>query len=339
MGNSFRFRVLAIIILFVLVTVAGVFAAVTADSVDYSSCTSFGSGTKDDPYRIYSGAQIIDISNKPAANGEDIFAGKYFEVQNDISTNLNVKESAYPFKGIIDGKGHSLKFPKVVFDSLGEGGIIKNFNLKTSKTPSSFGNYSFIETVEENALIENCTMDYTCFIDSNIIKKQLSLNTLMKISAFSAYNYGTIRNCTINFSLDQNTVGSRININRCEIQPWAIYGTGKLENCTIDFNDCVFDISDYSVLLNGTSNLDSYNSTVKGNVSVHSTQTDLAYCFNFFCYPLGLQNKTSYCINSMNLTVHYREDLKDYLTFSALSEESINCVYDGDLIKLGTPKG
>ena len=339
MGKSFRLRVLAIVLVFTLVAAAGIFAVATADIVDYSSCTAFGSGTADDPYRIYSGAQIIDISHKLAAFGEGIFDGKYFEVQNDLSTNLTGTLTPYSFKGILDGKGHTFEYSGTVIQYLGEGGVIRNLNLKTSKAPTLDASYSFVYTVQENAIVENCTSDFTCVLDSNKLEKY-NLMLRMRISAFCRYNYGTIRNFTVNFSVSQKLVGRKLknHMQICVFLPVAIYDSGNTENCTVNYKDCILDVSDYSIQLYGFDNKNTRNCTVKGDIYAHSTQSESGYCFKLYYRPFSTDITAINCTNSLNLTVKYRDDLPDYLIYDPLPADSIDCVVNGSLTLLGKPK-
>lgn len=336
MGKSFRLRVLAIVLVFTLVAAAGIFAVATADIVDYSSCTAFGSGTAADPYRIYSGAQIIDISHKLAAFGEGIFDGKYFEVQNDLSTNLTGTLTPYSFKGVLDGKGHTLEYSDTLIYYLGNGGVIKNLNLKTTATPDSSTNKTFINTLQENSLVENCTSDFTCVLDSKLLNKEM-LQT--RISAFCRYNYGTIRNLTVVFSVSQKLIGQCLNyMTRCTLHPISVTDSGITENCTVIYKDCILNLSDYTFIIYGFDNKNTRNCTVKGDIYAHSTQSESGYCFKLYYRPFSTDITAINCTNSLNLTVKYRDDLPDYLIYDPLPADSIDCVVNGSLTLLGKPK-
>lgn len=336
MGNSFRFRVAAIVAVFVLLTIAGVIVASEVDTVNMESCTKFGSGTQDDPYRIYYASQISDISRKLISNGESYFENKYFVLKNDINMqSVSLPSTDVSFNGIIDGDGHSLSNMAILLNNLGEKGVVRNFTFNSVKTPSATYNFAVFNTIEKGGVVENCTVNYTCIIDPLKIKERAEENSFdyVYISAFCFVNRGTIRNCSVNFNWQQNS-SERIS-QKITLSPLAITNYGTIDSCETCFKNCRFDLVSTSMTVYGFTYNKVTNCKTTGDIYVFTSQKDYSYCNKLKLF--GIANSAENCENSLNLTVEYNENLEDFLIYIPIALKEENCTYSGTKNVLNKP--
>ena len=128
-----------------------------------------GSGTEDDPYQIYTYADLKKLAS--ITNDASIgFDGEYFKVMNDIDCENDATferiSNSTPFEGILDGDGHSLNNLNLalaanrvtdagLFGLIGTGGVVKNLNIGSN---SAIGLYLRCGTIASllRGTIENC---------------------------------------------------------------------------------------------------------------------------------------------------------------------------------------
>lgn len=334
MGNSFRFRAAAIVTLFVLIAIAGIAVAMTVGSVNLESCTNFGSGTPEDPYRIYYASQMADIIQKMITYGESYFENKYFIMKNDIdmsSVSFPVVETA--FKGVFDGGGHTLSNFPILFRTLGENGVVRNTVFKKIKSPTSAYNYAIIFIVDDGALVENCTVDFTCQFDPVAIEEEGTRE--VTVSVFSSINRGTIKDCKVTFRWQQ--ISKKVISAPLIISPFAVNNYGKIVNCETHFADCRFDIANNTIGIFGISKTKADSCKVTGDIYVYTSQKDYSYCNKMILRGMAYIAKN--CENTLNVTVEYNENLGDFFTYILSADTEENCVYSGKRTDINKPAG
>ena len=141
------------------------------NGTDVATEFNSGTGTKEDPYVIFTGAQLAYLAQQ--VNSGTNYAGVYFVLGGDIRLGGNAitvigASADKPFKGILDGKGF----------------VISNFTVNSTGTAA--GLFGYMQGEISNLGVENATV---------------SLNATSKVTsyagAFVAYNEGTITNCYV----------------------------------------------------------------------------------------------------------------------------------------------
>ncbi|HCT92734.1 MAG TPA: hypothetical protein DF613_15345 [Lachnospiraceae bacterium] len=234
-----------------------------------------GTGTEEDPYQIANGAQLAylsKLSNTWSGNAEDgyswdTFEGKYFILTEDIDlknrvfipiangsfcsddvppeyqgsttnvTKFNTIRQGYPFRGVIDGNGKTIKTCTTNYNTSGYkyaaaedimnnvaytnlvgclGGTIKNLNLSADNRPKEDATVryasSMVKLAYRNARILQCTSDVCVESTSPFIRN-------MAIVAGQDGDIPQIIGC-VNYGPVQERV------NACGIAPY-----GHIERC------------------------------------------------------------------------------------------------------------
>ena len=176
---------------------------------------SWGSGTEDEPYLIADGADLAYLGQQ-VRNG-NTYEGQYFQIANDIDLGgrewTPIGTSQNPFRGILDGAGHTIANATVtvsnlpnqtyesygIFASIGGGStrtIIRNLELSSI-------------TVQITASGDTGTIDEGSFFDGGSVEQDdegLHIGTL----SGSMYRNSSVQNVIVKNSVIQDT--SVINI-------------------------------------------------------------------------------------------------------------------------------
>lgn len=138
-----------------------------------------GSGTKDDPYQIATGAQLSYLAEGVHIDtGEEGRKGQYYELTADIDLgghNWNpIGDGGYNFYGTFDGKNHTIKNlnitqskPNEDYNCYGYGlfatniGVIRNVNVEDAKINLNGISLSYIGCIAgvNEGIIESCMTD------------------------------------------------------------------------------------------------------------------------------------------------------------------------------------
>lgn len=275
--------------------------------------TSFyaGTGTKNDPYQIRTGAQLMYLVS--LVNAGDDFSGKYIKLMNDIEMNNNFRMSS--FAGTIDGNGHFLSLV------LGKSTIYSPFQSFSGrihhlgffiKTFSAYkgvcyGSITIVNTLLEGGIIEDCY--YNIQGGGELFSYE---------PAWVYNNFGTIRNCYaggfFHIYNTSSTKGSLLVYNNKE--------TGVIENCYAFVNKGMTLVSPYrelplaytdqGTIIHNSTDVEELNAWVDENPG-HSqwTSTDTYYLVDF--------NPGSYC------TVEFIDELFN-TSISSLSVAKGNAI-------------
>lgn len=186
---------------------------------------AFGSGTAEDPYRIYNPAQMENF-NYVGTSGSGISMHAYFELQNDLEMNGFTSIFANSEPNItFDGQDHILTLTNggALINSYGFTGTICNLKLKFS---NSMNGRTFLAT-ENHGTIKNITIlenDYTVNANTNLTSSSVISG------AITGYNSGIIENCInyANFDISSSKTST--------FAVFAVNNSGTIQNC-INYGD------------------------------------------------------------------------------------------------------
>lgn len=203
-----------------------------------------GKGTQKYPYKIYEVSELAYLGM--LVNYGISFEGVYFELVNDLNINsdkytinsetkqvtfaedvkkwMSIGTESSPFKGIFDGKRHTIKgiYISNTLDSQGlfgfNSGIIRNLNITESYIEGNVYIGGICGTNNEGAKIENCY--------SNIMVKGTA--SYAYAGGVCGVNYGNIERCYNNSSVI--TVGAHVGgiCGRNEKLILYTYNTGEI---------------------------------------------------------------------------------------------------------------
>ena len=264
-----------------------------------------GTGTASDPFLICTLADMNLLAN--ATNEGWPTEGKYFKVQNNISTiTLTIGTSTYPFKGNFDGNGKSLTLGisqagyAGLFGYIGSGAHIHG--VVTSGSVTSTSNYcggivGYMPSSSTNVVIANCTNGAT-------------ISGTMYVGGIVGYAYGTSgNNCTIeNCSNIAAVTGASNNNYRGGIAGYAYYtdfiscsntgavsGTSYLGSIAGQVSYCTFTNCANTIDISGTSYL--------GGIAGQGSYSTFTNCVNkgkitgSSCYVGGICGYSSAATN------------------------------------------
>lgn len=192
------------------------------DGVSVATSLTEGTGTKEDPYVITTGAQLAYIANESNLNGFS-FRGKYFILNNDIDLGGNMWTPigkshfpySFPFAGLFDGNGHTiynLKTSGTGTDDMGNpidyaffGSIngsgneysVRNLNIKDAYI-KSVGLGAILVANASNCLISNC------HVSGMVIDEQSGDNATGGLIAWASY--ATVSGSTAEVELNGSPV-------------------------------------------------------------------------------------------------------------------------------------
>ena len=186
---------------------------------------AFGSGTAEDPYRIYNPAQMENFKYV-GTSGSGISMHAYFELQNDLEMNgfTSTFHNSEP-NITFDGQDHILTLTNggALINSYGFTGTICNLKLKFS---NSMNGGTFLAT-ENHGTIKNITIlenDYTVNANTS------STSSSVRSGAITGYNSGIIENCVnyANFDISSSKTST--------FAVFAVNNSGTIQNC-INYGD------------------------------------------------------------------------------------------------------
>lgn len=190
-----------------------------------TSINAFGSGTAEDPYRIYNRAQM-EYFNYVGTSGTGISMHAYFELQNDLEMDGFTSTFANSEPNItFDGQDHILTLTNggALINSYRFTGTICNLKLKFS---NSMNGGTFLAT-ENHGTIKNITIlenDYTVNANTS------STSSSVRSGAITGYNSGIIENCInyANFDISSSKTST--------FAVFAVNNSGTIQNC-INYGD------------------------------------------------------------------------------------------------------
>ena len=190
-------------------------------SVEDGMKITLGNGSEEDPYLIYTAAQISDINNLASSNS------CYKQVR-DINCNGSAYSVTAEFFGIYDGNGKVIKNLSLVNSSAGkmalfvnmngDKSVIKNLGIEDCAISAITGSNGALVAEKNNGLIENCysTGDIYC-------QNGADTGGLIGIN-----NKGNIKNCYFMGNIHTSgTVGDNLGglVGKCL--------NGDVENCYV----------------------------------------------------------------------------------------------------------
>ena len=234
MRKVIRINCIVIALIFAALAALGVFVCMLFEEKLSTSALSHGQGTKEDPYKIYTATELVNLQELVASDHcKDYTEGKYFRLEKDLSIASNTtNETINGFYGILDGNGHSIKIRgKGLFYRVANGGRIENtvfkINLNTLKFTTTFG---VAYTIDKGAVVTDCTVKGN--FDLLVPEQTKNLNLSIRCAGVSISNYGLIENCT--FDYDVTTSG----YSKCSAVMYfagiTIGSGGEIKCCTIN---------------------------------------------------------------------------------------------------------
>lgn len=272
MRRHLRINYLLIVLLALAVAVGGsVGAYYLSDRLAFSAVW-YGSGTEEDPYRLYDDSQILnlqELSSSPAA--AQYTAGKYFVLKNNVTLSAAAKETRYGFQGILDGGGHTVTLGKgAMFYRLSGEAVVKNLTVKFNLTakPSNAEVCALARSVTQKATIENCVAEGVLNIELSTKYNQWLLPVQLYCAPFAVVNHGQIRGCTFRGQIRTEGTSLRTLCMRQYIGGIAASGLGTIDSCEV--------YADIDVIPDG------YVTQISG-ISPACTATDCRYIGNLTC--------------------------------------------------------
>lgn len=237
MRRRFRLNYLLIALLALALAVGGCVGAYYLGDRMAFSAVWYGSGTEEDPYRIYDASQLFNLQEISASpRAEEYTAGKVFVLKNNVKLTRAAKESRYGFQGIFDGEGHTVSLPKglLFYRLLGEAKV-KDLNLKLDfgVTINERQVAGVAWGVAENATIENCHAEGEITVDIPVSKKYRYIPAECYCAPFAVLNSGLITGCSFTGSIRSVGTPQNSTYTKQYIGGIAARGGGLVENCEV----------------------------------------------------------------------------------------------------------
>ena len=299
--GKLRVKYLIIAAVFVAVGIlGGVIAYLQKDAVVFAAFRH-GSGTEQNPYRIYNDSQLYNLQEISASSvSKERTKGKHFKLMKDVKATYNTPETTYGFYGTLDGNGHTVTlngYP--MFYIVKEDAVVKNVTLKRDidiYKGAAFFSLSYY--VNKQAVVENCvfTSDINIFVPTNT-----SASSLVYASC-CIFNNGTIRDCTanVNVSMQYASDEKHGKYGKIFIGGLAYSGAGEgvIDGCTVN-----------------------------GNMSLIT-----ASMTNFHVGGVAVQyNIVSNCEYNGNIEIEHRSSRVYPCVFGICMEKVTDCVFNGDI--------
>ena len=321
MRKSLRINYIIIAVIFFAVAVAGVLVASLLGGRISKSALWYGSGTQDDPYRIYDANQLYNLRELSSSSiASQITDGKYFSLESDVRVEGYVTTTRYAFGGIFDGNGHKVTLGEQgLFYRLKGGAVVRNLNLEVNLT---FTGKSYVYgvacSVQKDALIENCNVSGKITVSfGGLSQKYIAVYNSIDFKTVAPVcitNNGTVRGCTFRGSIvqedDTNGWGG------CYVAGLVGNGSGTVESCAFEGEICV----GVGAVYLGVGGL-SYSCAVK----------DSTFTGNLTIYPNGKWNVNYNTYVRWN-TLHRKVSMSRGFGFFGLARKATGCTFNGDLI-------
>lgn len=238
----FRWRVLLIIISFLIIGAVCIGLIVFYQRPMPPLCMQYGNGTTTDPYRIYNPVQLHDLIMQTTE--QYALDGKHFKLMNDIDYTNYVALSDSNFSGVLDGNGMTISgIQHPLFRTLQNNAVIKNLNVEgdiIATIRASSTRYGAIaELICENALVSNCTS--SCNFSVDLFKEKYpTKNDSLIVGGVVGTNNGIIKDCAFDGTITK--IAGKNTMCKSYIGGIAAFGTGRTENClvsgAIDYSIC-----------------------------------------------------------------------------------------------------
>ena len=244
MGKKLRVNFLIIALIFLILAAGGIAAAFTLGKNVAVTAIMYGSGTEQDPYRIYTSDQLSNLQEITQGIQNDKHTkGKYFKLCRDVtlttSVDMYVGEAECSFYGVFDGCGHTVKAGNnVMFRRIAANAQVKNLNVEIdlhqtikiySENRAAYCGLAV--ELSDGGVIENCNVKGNINIRGYKYGKYAGDAT---VSGICNFNYGTIRNCTYS----GNITGAGGEMGRSlalrYVSGIAACGNGIIESCTFN---------------------------------------------------------------------------------------------------------
>ena len=331
MGRTFRLKLLIIALVFVIITAGGIAAAFAIGKRAAMSALIYGSGTADDPYRIYNASQFTNLQEiADSSVAKEYTEGKYFKLYGDVKSTRTPAENSSGFYGHFDGNGHTVTVKDFgLFYKLEKDASITNLNIKIDikqHMKNALDKYGICYSVEKGALIENCKVIGNIDVDFTAVNGKGGITTPYA-SAVCFENDGTIRGCEYSGIITEKNeayAGSTIWI--CGISRLN-YGT--IEDCTVNCDmDLIVGAARYVV--HGVAN-GAKNCVYNGNITV-SRNTKNKYAGSVLLEIVGIGLGVSDCTFNGDITLD-NKNMTEYKTYVYVSDGG-SVTHNGDVIQL-----
>lgn len=168
----------------------------------------YGDGTKENPYKIRTAADLADVSKTGLLSGG---RRSYYRIMNSISTSISsIGTAENPFIGSIDGGGITIALNGTLFDVVGQGGYLGNIHMKSGSLANTItgATVEYCSVVGENIVNTN---------DGGTISNCLAVNGSSMDAHAGRFadqnlNGGKIRNCGSFCRMENAYSGGTVNI-------------------------------------------------------------------------------------------------------------------------------
>lgn len=306
--GKLRVKYLIIAVVFVLLGIlGGVVAYLEKDTVVFAAF-QHGSGTEQDPYRIYNDNQLYNLQEISSSSlAKERTKDKYFKLMKNVKGTYRTKKNSYGFYGTLDGNGYSVTLENYpLFYVLKENSSVINLTVnKTAETTLETDVYSLTYYVNNGSVVDNCVFnsDITILIPSYNSPQNLSCTACCK------YNNGTIKNSKFIFNVDMKYASEEKH--------------GRLAKVFIS-----------AVAYSGNSNGIIEECVINGNYSTIS-----ATLGTFRIAGIALEkNAVNHCEFNGNINVTYRSArTSSYLVYGITSDIATDCTFNGNITMNFTP--
>lgn len=299
--GKLRVKYLIIAAVFVAVSVlGGVIAYLQKDAVVFAAFRH-GSGTEQDPYRIYNDNQMYNLQEISASSAsKERTKGKHFKLMKDVKATYNTGETTYGFYGTLDGNGHTVTLDGYpMFYIVKENATVKNATVKrNADIYEGMPFYLLAYYVNKQAVVENCvfTSEINIFVPTNMSASSVVCATCC------VFNNGTIRGCTANVNVSMQYVSNENHgkYGKIYISGMATGGAGEgvIDSCKVN--------GDMSLITASILNF------YVGGIAVHN-------------------NMVSDCEYNGNIQIKYRSGKVYPYVYGICMEKVTDCVFNGDI--------
>ncbi|MCM1220937.1 MAG: hypothetical protein NC548_41270 [Lachnospiraceae bacterium] len=231
MGKTLRIKCLIIALIFIIISVSGVCVAFSFGENLLLSAFMYGSGSKDDPYKIYTSDQMMSLQEVSSSRVARFYTeDKYFKLCNDVTLITTPTASSYGFYGYLDGNGNTLKIKDgALFYKIAQGATVSNLEIELDlKMYNTQYKYGIALKLDKGAIIQNCNIYGNIDIDLSGFYRWPWSDIRCYCAPFCIANNGLISNCSFNGNI---TCYKPSSIIYRYVSGIAIQGEGIIEQC------------------------------------------------------------------------------------------------------------
>ena len=279
MGKTLRTRCIVIAIVFILITACGTIAVLSFGDKLLLSAFLYGSGSKEDPYRIYTSNQLLSLQEVSSSKiARKYTQDKFFVLCNDVTLRTVPSETTGGFFGHLDGNGHTIFVDNgALFYRLEEGATASNLQLVIKRQKWTYKtNFILANKVEKEAIIQDCIISGDIIVDYSRYNS-FPFSVVKCYSApFCLINEGVIQNCEYYGDITSEKSGA---VAFSYLAGIAYSGDdGVIINCSFKGNIDIVSIGAFEIVAGLSSSNHIFESSFVGNIIIKKRE-DSRYRF------------------------------------------------------------